>query len=155
MKKQSVDIEQLLAEGQTIQIKPRGTSMYPLFLEGRDEAVIAPLTDKGNGCVSLRRGDVVLYRRDHGILVLHRICRRTSAGFYLVGDHQSELEGPVRDEQMRGILTGFLRNGRYYSVRHPVYILASRCWLALRPLRPWLFQILHRVKRFFKKNTGA
>ena len=36
----SIDIEQLLAEGKTIRIKPQGYSMYPLFVPGRDEASI-------------------------------------------------------------------------------------------------------------------
>ena len=63
------DIEQLLATGHPIRIKPQGYSMYPLFIPGRDEAVIEPVTpDK------LHRNDVALYRRDRGILVLHRIC---------------------------------------------------------------------------------
>ncbi|MCD7717018.1 MAG: S24/S26 family peptidase [Lachnospiraceae bacterium] len=152
MAEQKVDIEQLLAEGRSIQIKPQGTSMFPLFLEGRDEAVIAPLTESGRA--SLRCGDVVLYRRDHGILVLHRISRCTSKGFYLVGDHQSELEGPIRGDQIRGILTGFIRSGKYCSVRHPVYILASRCWLVLRPLRPGILWFLHWVKDYFRKSSS-
>lgn len=76
------DIEQLLATGHPIRIKPQGYSMYPLFIPGRDEAVIEPVTpDK------LHRNDVALYRRDRGILVLHRICRITKEGFYLVGDN--------------------------------------------------------------------
>ena len=36
----SIVIEQLLADGQTIKIKPQGYSMYPLFVPGRDEACI-------------------------------------------------------------------------------------------------------------------
>ena len=37
------DIEQLLATGHPIRIKPQGYSMYPLFIPGRDEAVIEPV----------------------------------------------------------------------------------------------------------------
>ena len=74
------DIEQLLKNGSAVKLKPQGYSMYPLFLPGRDEAVI-------EHCVpsELHRGDVILYRRVQGILVLHRICRITRDGFYLVG----------------------------------------------------------------------
>ena len=76
------DIEQLLKNGSAVKLKPQGYSMYPLFLPGRDEAVI-------EHCVpsELHRGDVILYRRVQGILVLHRICRITRDGFYLVGDN--------------------------------------------------------------------
>lgn len=75
-----------------IKIKPKGYSMYPLFVPGRDYAVITHIEpDK------LKKGDVVLYRRhdNTGILVLHRICRIDKNGFYMVGDNQSEIEGPL------------------------------------------------------------
>ncbi|MCC8104801.1 MAG: S24/S26 family peptidase [Clostridiales bacterium] len=171
MQNQKADIEQLLNEGQTVQIKPRGASMYPMFIEGRDEAIIAPLsgcvvTDGkpasengspvpvGNAWLKKKhpvRGDVVLYRREHGILVLHRICRSTADGYYLVGDNQSEIEGPIRREQIRGILTGFIRKGKYISVRHPIYVISSRLWLILLPARPQIAGFLARVKRWVRR----
>lgn len=110
------DIEQLLKDGSSIRLKPQGYSMYPLFHPGRDEAVI-----EAYPIHLLRRGDIILYRREQGILVLHRICRITSDGFYLVGDNQTEIEGPLRPDQIRGKLTGVVRNGKSFSVSHPVY----------------------------------
>ena len=72
----TLDIEQLLKQGNVIRIKPQGTSMYPLFVPGRDEACIER-TDFS----SLKRGDVILYRRDKSILVLHRIWKITGNSF--------------------------------------------------------------------------
>ena len=34
------DLEQLLQKGNIIRLKPQGFSMYPLFIPGRDEALI-------------------------------------------------------------------------------------------------------------------
>ena len=59
-----INLEQLLREGNIIRIKPQGYSMYPLFIPGRDEALIQQ-TDY----TDCHRNDVVLYRRDQGILV--------------------------------------------------------------------------------------
>ena len=120
------DIEQLLKNGSAVKLKPQGYSMYPLFLPGRDEAVI-------EHCVpsELHRGDVILYRRVQGILVLHRICRITRDGFYLVGDNQTEVEGPLSPEQIHGKLTGVVRNGKSFSVSHPIYRMLSSIWLFL------------------------
>lgn len=56
-----INLEQLLREGNIIRIRPQGYSMYPLFIPGRDEALIQQ-TD-GTDC---HRNDVVLYRRDQG-----------------------------------------------------------------------------------------
>ena len=136
------DIEQLLRDGNIIKIKPQGYSMYPLFVPGRDEALIRQVpTD------SLRRGDVILYRRDHSILVLHRICRITPEGFYLAGDNQAEIEGPLRSDQVRGKLIAFVRNGKEIPVTSLGYRLLSSLWLLMFPLRPLCF----RLSAFIRK----
>lgn len=146
MGQKNVDILQLLEQGQSIQIKPQGYSMYPMFIPERDEAVLQRAE-----AAKLKRGDVVLYRRDGGILVMHRIYKVKKNTFYMVGDNQREVEGPLREDQIKGVLTGFFRNGKYTSVRNPIYILASRLWLFLRPVRPALAKVVAAVKRLFKR----
>ena len=132
--------------GKTIQLKPQGYSMYPMFIPKRDEAIL-----KSAEHTQLKRGDVVLYRRESGILVLHRIYKNNKNGFYMVGDNQREIEGPLKREQIKGVLTGFIRNGKYISATHPVYVLVSRLWLLLRPLRPVIAKSIHTIKRLFIK----
>ena len=115
------DLEALLQDGNIIRIRPQGYSMYPLFIPGRD--------------------DVVLYRRDQSILVLHRICKITAEGFFMVGDNQSEIEGPLRADQIKGRLIAFVRNGKEISVKNPPYRFLSALWLFMLPLRPVCFRI--------------
>ena len=55
----NTDLEKLLLDGNIIRIKPQGYSMYPLFVPGRDEALIQQVPIS-----SLRRNDVILYRRE-------------------------------------------------------------------------------------------
>lgn len=125
-----VNIELLLREGKTVQIFPQGFSMYPMLVPGRDEAVIAAVdTEK------LHRGDVALYRRKSGLLVLHRIWKKKKDGFYMVGDHQTQIEGPIEPEQFVGVLVAFVRNGRRIDVKNPMYRAAAGLWLLLRPMR--------------------
>lgn len=140
------DIEQLLRQGNIVQIQPQGYSMYPVFIPGKTSVLVEHVP-----CEKLRRGDVVLYRRDHGILVIHRICRINSQGFYLVGDNQSETEGPLRPDQIRGKMIAFIRNGQEYSVKNPVYRIFSSIWLFLLPARPFFFSLSARCKRLFGK----
>lgn len=125
-----MDIETLLKSGQTIQLFPQGYSMYPLLVPGRDEVILSPLPDR-----PLRRGDVALYRRDTGILVLHRICRCKEDGYYMVGDNQVQVEGPLRKEQVIGIMSGFVRKGKLFSSDDLWYRILSRIWLVMRPVR--------------------
>lgn len=147
------DIETLLQEGKTISIKPQGSSMYPILVEGRDRAIIEPVqTD------SLKRGDVVLYRRDAdaptgGILVLHRIYKCKKDGFYMVGDNQKEIEGPLRADQIKGIMVALERNGKCISTKNLVYIVLTRIWLLFRPLRPTISRIVAQIKsKIYVKN---
>lgn len=142
-----VNIEKLLKEGHTIQLKPKGYSMYPLFVPGRDEAVIAPIDEK----MRLKRGDVVLYRREGSMLVMHRIWKCKGENFYMVGDNEHWIEGPLPGDRIRGILVGVVRKGNYFSVKQPLYRLFSGLWLALRPFRPILSKTMAGVKRFFRR----
>ena len=131
-----IDLEQLLRDGNIIRIRPQGYSMYPLFIPGRDEALIESVSAD-----TVRKNDVVLYRRDQSILVLHRICKITAEGFFMVGDNQSEIEGPLRADQIKGRLIAFVRNGKEISVKNPPYRFLSALWLFMLPLRPVCFRI--------------
>ncbi len=146
------DIEKLLAEGNYIQIKPQGYSMYPVLVPGRDEVVVAPVRD----VTCLKRGDVVLYRRlfvdgEKDILVLHRIWKVNEQGIYLVGDNQKEIEGPLKQEQMLGIAKEIVRKGKHISVQNPIYKLLTGIWLTLRPMRPFISKVVAKIKNFFRK----
>lgn len=136
------EIEQLLEAGKAVQIYPKGYSMYPMFVPGRDAAVI-----KKAQISRLRRADVVLYRRKEGILVLHRIAKRKGNDFYMVGDNQVNLEGPLEAEQIKGILLSFVRNGRTISVRNPIYRGCASLWLMLRPLRGCFWALTAFIRR--------
>ena len=142
-----IDIEQLLASGKTIKLSPQGYSMYPLFIPGRDKACIEPANFS-----SLKRGDIILYRRDHSILVLHRIWKITDDSLYMVGDNQTEIEGPLRADQVRGKLIGFIRNGKFIDVKNPLYRFLSSFWLFLRPVRPFAWKITSLLRHLTFKN---
>ena len=141
-----MDIETLLKSGQTIQLFPQGYSMYPLLVPGRDEVILSPLPDR-----PLRRGDVALYRRDTGILVLHRICRCKEDGYYMVGDNQVQVEGPLGKEQMVGIMSGFVRKGKLFSTDDLWYRALSRIWLVMRPVRRCITVPGAKIKKLVRK----
>lgn len=142
-----IDIEQLLKEGKSICIKPQGYSMYPLLVPGRDSVVIAPCKVR-----TLRRGDVVLYRRDGSILVLHRIQKIKKEGLYLVGDNQRELEGPLRPDQVRGRMVEINRNGRCIKVNSFPYQCYSIVWMMARPFRQQVAVVVHKIKLMGKRH---
>lgn len=134
-----------LLENHTIQVQPQGYSMYPLFVPGRDSAVI----EKAD-CDRLKKGDVILYRRENGILVLHRICRITKDGFYTVGDNQTAVEGPLTASQISGKLIHIIRNGHSFSVNHPVYRILCRILAVSAPGSPSHLSADCKVEKYCK-----
>ena len=151
---QIYEIEPLLKAGACIQIYPQGYSMYPFIDPRRDEVVLAGI-EEGS---ALRRGDVVLYRRENGMLVLHRIYKIGQDGLYLLGDHQTAIEGPVRREQVKGKMTGMVRDGGYMDVGNPGYRMLSVVWLWLRPARRVIMVPAARLRRMvrfalFRRNN--
>ena len=120
-------IEELARTGVLI-YPPKGHSMLPLLREERDLMVI----QKGTG--EYRKYDAVLFQRNDGELVLHRVLRIEPERCRIQGDNTfySEL---VRKEQILGKLTQILRNGKIISTSDKKYRLFVRLWWAVYPLR--------------------
>lgn len=137
-----------LKEGQTVEIHPQGSSMFPLLTEGRDSVLICSLDD-----TTPKRGDILLYQRSNGLLVLHRVYRTRQDGFYFVGDNQTEIEGPLERSQLLAKVTHIRRKGQLFSIKHPIYLLISRAWLFLRPIRPYISRPVGTVWRAVHKKT--
>ena len=89
MNNQKPTVEEALATGRILRIDPLGSSMIPLIKEGRDSVYIRKAAFH-----EVRMGDVVLCRDEHMRLVLHRLCKKTPTGFYMVGDNQILSTGP-------------------------------------------------------------
>ena len=145
--KEKKNPETLLRSGRTIEMSPRGWSMYPLIVPGRDKAVIAPAEGK-----KLKKLDIALFRREGSILVIHRIAavrikKDGSRVYFFVGDNQKELEGPIKEESICGVVTGIVRKGKRMSVDGPLYRASVSVWMFLRPVRPQISHFIAGLKK--------
>ncbi len=124
---------------------PAGPSMQPLLRVHRDAAVlVAPV-------FPLKKYDVILYRRENGKYVLHRIIGIKDSAYVLCGDRQWRKEHGIRPEQVIGVMEGFFRDEKYISCTAFSYRLYSRIWCALRPLRSLVFHIKLYVNVLVRK----
>ena len=99
---------------------PRGTSMEPMLRDGKDIVVLKK--PKGRLCML----DVALYRRDDGAYVMHRVIDVDDKGRYIFcGDNQFTKEKGIREDQIIGVMTSFMRKGTSYSVDSILYKLYS------------------------------
>lgn len=83
---------------------------------------------------TLKKYDIPFYQRPGGKPVLHRIVE-VGQTYTCVGDNQFQTEPGVTREQMIGVVTGFIRNGRVHSVDEPAYRLYCRLWHHTRNIR--------------------
>ncbi len=134
-------IRERLAAGESVQFTPRGTSMTPMILGGRDQVVLSPLP------AQLRKYDLPLFQRDNGQYVLHRIVK-TGDTYTCIGDNQFEYETGVRGDQMIAVATAFVRKGKLRQVNTVSHKLYCRLWCGSRSLRHFCLIGQYRVKQF-------
>lgn len=121
--------EQALETRGSFVVPAKGESMRPLIRPGRD---LVEISRKGpDRC---KKHDVALYRRD-GKVVLHRVLQVRPDDYVMAGDHQIMKETGVTDEQILGVLSAVIRNGRRVAVTDRVYRCYVRVWCGLYPVR--------------------
>ena len=133
-----------ISEGQSVCFSPRGVSMLPFIRDGKDSVVISPLTEK------LKKYDVILYKRDNGQYVLHRIVE-TGDTYTLMGDNQFVKETGIFPEQVIAIMTSFQRGSKLYSKNNIIYKLYCRIWYHSLPLR----RLYNRGINWLKRRLGG
>ena len=127
-----VPLLQLQMEGAgSAWLRVTGGSMMPMLYGGRDSVCLQPVSRP------LQKGDVILYRRDNGAYVLHRILKVRGESLTLCGDNQCRTEA-VRQTQVLAVVTAFTRKGKQWTVQQKGYRRYVTLWVAMHPLR-WLY----------------
>ena len=123
--------------------------MLPLLRQGRDLFVVEK---RGPG--RLKAGDVVLYRRPPDKYVLHRIVEVREKDYVILGDNCVNREYGITDDDILGVMTGFVRDGKQHTVTERGYRLYRFLWLHGAPVRVFLKKAVWRVKAGIKKVLG-
>ena len=117
-------IEEVLASGGEFRLFPKGVSMRPLIVQGRDSVVLKRDEEK---CA--KKHDIAFYRRDNGAFVLHRVMRVHKDGvFDMCGDNQFEIEKGIKREQIIGYVSAIYRGDKKISVSSILYRLYVFFW---------------------------
>lgn len=119
-----------------------GTSMMPLLKEGRDRVELKPYCHE-----RLKKGDVVLYKKNDGTLVLHRIIKTENGEFFTVlGDHQFNNDEWVNKNQIIAVACGFFIKGRYVTEKTRWYRMYKKIWLCNLNFRRIILAVLSLKK---------
>lgn len=119
----------VLDQAESVPLAVTGGSMTPFLAPGRDQVFLSKISRP------LKRGDVILYRRDSGQYVLHRICRVRGEALSLVGDAQTIIEEGVRREQALALVTAVQRKGKLLKPGCFCWTFFEKIWIRMIPLR--------------------
>ena len=122
-------LKELVEEGNQVSLLISGSSMAPFLIHHRD-TVCFKKPDR-----ALKEGDIVFYRRANGQYVMHRIRRIRQDGYYLIGDAQTQTEGPLKREQIFGLITAVKRKDKLIRPGDFWWEFFARVWLRIIPLR--------------------
>lgn len=120
----------LMEETGTVPLVISGYSMTPFLVHGRDTVYLSKVNRP------LKKGDMILYRRDSGAYILHRIWKVEGETYTLVGDAQTCLEPGVRTDQVLALVTAVRRKGKLLRPGDLWWDFFEKFWIRLVPLRP-------------------
>ena len=122
-------LKELSDEGKVVSMRIAGSSMSPFLCHNRDY-IFFTKPDR-----PLRRGDMVFYQRGTGQYVMHRIWKQDSRGFYIVGDAQTVIEGPVREDQIFALIIKVQRKGKILEPGDFWWEFFEHVWIRIVPVR--------------------
>lgn len=122
-------LRQLVEQGHQVSMRISGSSMAPFLIHHRD-IIHFRKPDR-----PLRRGDMVFYQRRDGKFVMHRIRFVRKDGYYLIGDNQTQTEGPLDRDQIFAIVTAVERGGKRLEPGDFWWDFFASFWLRIIPLR--------------------
>ena len=121
--------EQELDRKGTITYTCRGVSMLPLLRQQKD---LFTITKRQSRC---KKYDVALYKRADGAYVLHRIIKVLPEGYVFLGDNCLNKEYGITDQDVLGVMTSFVRDGKEYAADAGGCLLYAKVWYMLYPVR--------------------
>lgn len=138
--------ENYLSEYGTLAYTFKGTSMNPMLKQGRDLFIVKKKTD--GRC---RKYDVVLYRRPPDQYVLHRIVEVCDEDYVILGDNCIAKEYGIKDEDIIGVLTAFVRKGKTISANDKRYQIYCYVWVGIYPLRIIMKKVTEKLNGIRKR----
>ena len=122
-------LRELTEQGKEVSLLISGESMSP-FLRSERDYIYFKKPDR-----ELRRGDMVFYQRENGQFIMHRIWKVKEDGFYITGDAQMEIEGPVQREQIFAYVTKVQRKGKWIGPGDFWWEFFEHVWIRIVPIR--------------------
>ncbi|MBR3351010.1 MAG: S24/S26 family peptidase [Erysipelotrichaceae bacterium] len=135
-------IESLNRDGRYISA-PKGVSMRPMIISGRDAVLVEKIKDDP------KRYDLLMYEGKNDMGIIHRVIHAYDVYCIICGDNCWRYEH-VDKSRIKGIVTKFYRKGKWHDVDEIPYKLYVHLWVDFIFFRRIIFYIRDKIKRFKK-----
>ncbi len=134
-------IVSLLENGKRARMSVTGMSMYPFLRSGVDTVELSPVNFD-----DIRVGDMVLGRRTSGEYIMHRVFKKDDDNFYMIGDAQTELDGPYSRQQLIAGVYRVWRKDKLIDCSNKFWKFLVVVWMYLRPFRPLIINSYRKLR---------
>lgn len=142
------DVEHIIGEGGSVQLRVKGGSMRPFLRDGRDTVTLVA-ADTAN----LRKGMVVLFRHG-GRHVLHRIRRIDGDRLTIKGDGNYRMTEMSRRGNVAAVAVSIERNSKTVDYGSTKWKWLSFGSLTLKSLRTPYLTLRRAGGKIYRKLTG-
>lgn len=132
-------IPELLENGKTVTFSPKGVSMLPTIKSGDSVTLSGP--------DNLKKYDIVLYIRNDGKAVLHRIIGKDKdSGYIMCGDALLRHEYGITDDKIVAKVISFTHNNKTVTAGSFSFTMRTILVLIIRFFK----RANNKVKRIFR-----
>ncbi len=134
-------LKDMVEQGMEVSMTVVGTSMEPFLVHDRDKIYFR----KPEG--TIKKGDMVFYQRESGAYVMHRVMKVKRQQYYMAGDHQTFLEGPIEKKQIFAKVVSVEKDGVWMTEEDKLWKFYAVWWRRLF----WLRKVVNKLKRIIGK----
>lgn len=140
-------INEVISTGGEFRMAPHGNSMLPLIRPNIDEVVLVAPNN-------LKKHDIVLFRRDDGKFVLHRLMLIKKDEYLMCGDNQRFYETDIKSENILAKVKSIYRDGVLVDLESKEYKKYVKCFARQVARADFRLKLsILKCKIFGKKKT--
>jgi hypothetical protein len=132
------EFSRLIQDGNEVIFQPKGFSMLPFIVEGKDSVLM-----KAPG--ELAEYDIILAKTTDGRYVIHRIEGIEADLITLRGDGNINICEKCTRDNVIAVVAKIIKPRREIDCHSSSHLMAAKIWRRLLPLRRYLLAIYRRI----------
>ena len=137
------NIKNIIHSGKSVELKIKGTSMFPTLLDGKHKVVLAPYQKQ-----YLRVGIIALFVYNKKY-ILHRLVSIYDDRLIFQGDNQSHIKEEVKEEDIIAIVEFIITpKGKVQDCKKWCFFIKNRMW---RPIYQRYSILIIKIKNLLLK----